>query len=210
MSEVIPLDQTARAREIRARSTGVSKGWFSRFFNLRPRTQRRQQLVRFPCGDGLSLGCSPTLADIEDLARRGGLRSLVNLNTEGEPSAAMSPNVEASWAHALDLRHERVSFAADLPRVGDVDRFLQVLASVPRPVFVHSQNGRRAAAMILIHLGLEQRIPGTAAVQAAKGLGVTCTLDSLRRFAESEIDRRNSARSPDRSQSSDRVVRSAL
>ena len=44
--------------------------------------------------------------------------------------------------------------------------------------------------MILVHLGLEQRISGTAAVQAARGLGITCTLDSLRRFAESEVDRR--------------------
>jgi len=153
----------------------------------------RERLVRFQCGAGLSVGCSPTLADIEDLVRKEGLRSLLNLNTEGEPGETLSPNVEASWAHALDLRHERASFAADLPRVGDVDRFLQALASVPRPVFVHSLHGRRAAAMILVHLGLEQGLSGAAAVQAAKGLGITCTLDSLRRFAESEVDRRRAA-----------------
>jgi len=152
--------------------------------------RRRERLVRFRCGEGLSLGCSPTRADIEDLARKDGLRSLVNLNTEGEPGEVMSPNTEASWAHALDLRHERASFAAEHPLGGDVDRFLQALGSVPRPVFVHSQHGRRAAAMILVHLGLEQRSSGTAAVQAAKDLGITCTLDSLRRFAESEVDRR--------------------
>ena len=197
MSRVIPLDQTTAPREVRARSPLASRDWFSQFFNLRPRTRPRQRLVRFPCGEGLSLGCSPTLADIEDLARKDGLRSLVNLNTEGEPGETMSPNVEASWAHALDLRHERASFAADLPRVGDVDRFLQALGSVPRPVFVHSQHGRRAAAMILVHLGLAQRISGTAAVQAAKGLGITCTLDSLRRFAESEVDRRIAVPSDD-------------
>lgn len=190
MSRVIPLDETTGPRETRARSPLAFRGWFSRFFNLRPRAWPRQRLVRSQCGEGLWVGCSPTLADIEDLARKDGLRSLVNLNTEGEPGETMSPNVEASWAHALDLRHERVSFAADLPRSGDADRFLQALASVPTPVFVHSQHGRRAAAMILVHLGLERRISGAAAVQAAKGLGVTCALDSLRRFAESEVDRR--------------------
>lgn len=150
----------------------------------------QKRLVRFQCGDGLSLGCSPTLADIEELARKEGLRSLLNLNTEGEAGETLSPNVEASWAHALDLRHERASFTADLPSVADVDRFLHALGSLPRPVFVHSQHGRRAAAMILVHLGLEQGISGTAAVRAAEGLGITCALDSLRRFAESEIDRR--------------------
>ena len=173
----------------RARSPLASRAWLSRFFSLRPRARPRERLVRFRCREGLSLGSSPTLADIEDLARKG-LRSLVNLNTEGEPGEIMSPNVEASWAHALDVRHERASFAADLPRVGDVDRFLRALESVPRPVFVHSLHGRRAAAMILVHLGLEQGISGTGAVLAASGLGITCALDSLRRFAESEVDRR--------------------
>lgn len=190
MSSVIPVGRTPGLGAVGAHSPPAMRGWFSRFFNLRPRTRPRQRLVRFMCGEGLSLGCSPTLADIEDLARKAGLRSLVNLNTEGEPGEVMSPNVEASWAHAFELRHERASFAADLPRVEDVDRFLRALVSVPRPVFVHSQQGRRAAAMILVYLGLELRISGTAAVQAAKGLGIICTLDSLRRFAESEVDRR--------------------
>jgi protein tyrosine phosphatase (PTP) superfamily phosphohydrolase (DUF442 family) len=114
----------------------------------------------------------------------------VNLNTEGEPGERLSPNVEASWAHALDLRHERVSFAAELPRAGDVDRFLRTLGSLPRPVFVHSLHGRRAAAMVLVHLGLARRVSGADAVRIAQGLGFTCALDSLRRFAESEVDRR--------------------
>jgi protein tyrosine phosphatase (PTP) superfamily phosphohydrolase (DUF442 family) len=207
MSTVISLDPTTGPRAplhasptdpARAPSRLASRGWLSRFFNLRSRMRPRERLVRFSCGDGLSLGCSPNLADIEDLARKEGLRSLVNLNTEGEPGETLSPNVEASWAHALDLRHERASLAADLPRVGDVDRFLQALESVPRPVFVHSLHGQRAAAMILVHLGLEQGISGAAAVQAAKGLGITCALDSLRRFAESEVDRRIRPRANDR------------
>jgi len=167
-----------------------SPGWFSRLFNLRTRSRPRERLLRFRYRGGLSFGCSPTLADIEDLIRKENLRSLVNLNMEGEPGELLSPNVEASWAHALDLRHERASFATDLPRATDVDRFLRALESVPRPVFVHSVHGRRAAAMILVHLGLERGISGAAAALEASGLGITCTHDSLRHFAESEIDRR--------------------
>jgi len=138
----------------------------------------------------VSIGCSPTLRDLERLARKEGFRSLVNLNTEGEQGEILSPNVEASWAHAYGLRHERVSFDVERPRTSDVDRFLQTLATVPRPVFVHSLHGRRAAAMILVKLGLEQGTSGADAVLAARSLGIACTLDSLRRFAEAEIDRR--------------------
>lgn len=179
------LDGAARARQFPAK-----KGWLSRLLNLRPRVGTRERHIRYHCGKGLSLGRSPSLADIESLIRKEGLRSLVNLNTEGEPHEVMSPNVEASWAQALNLRHERVSISAVAPRSEDVGRFLHALECVPRPVFVHSLHGGRAAAMILVHLGLEQRISGTAAVHFAKGLGISCAPDSLRAFAESEVDGR--------------------
>jgi protein tyrosine phosphatase (PTP) superfamily phosphohydrolase (DUF442 family) len=179
-------------------SSGRASGlgaWLARFFAARSRAPARRA-VRLRLAAGLALGSSPSLAQIEDLVRRDGLRSLVNLNTEGEVGEVLSPNVEASWAHALDLRHERASFSAELPRSGDVDRFLRVLAAVPRPTLVHSLHGRRAAAMILVHLGLERGLTGVGAVRAAADLGVSVTLDSLRAFAEAEIDRRGSGPTP--------------
>lgn len=197
MSRVLPPEPATVATSPPAQSGRASGlgAWFARFFAARARVPARRA-VRVRIGAGLALGGSPSLAQIEDLVRRDGLRSLVNLNTEGEVGEILSPNVEASWAHALDLRHERASFSAELPRSGDVDRFLRVLASLPRPTLVHSLHGRRAAAMILVHLGLERGLTGAGAVRAATDLGITVSLDSLRAFAEAEIDRRGSGPTP--------------
>lgn len=165
------------------------RGWFARLFSLRPRRLAVARLALQPCGEGLYLAASPTRAQLEALARQG-LRSVLNLNTEGEPGEPLSPNVEASWAHALDLRHERVSFTVEALRSEDVERFLVTLAALPAPVLVHSLGGRRAAAMGLVHLGRTRGLGGAATVRAARELGLACSLDPLREFVEVELDRR--------------------
>ena len=50
-----------------------------------PKRKQRTTLDRQRDSDGVSLGKSPTIRDIEMLARRAGFRGLLNLNTEGEP-----------------------------------------------------------------------------------------------------------------------------
>lgn len=168
----------------------LARGWFARLFSLRIRLRARERTLRFRCGEGLLFGDSPTLADLQDLARDERLRSVLNLNTEGEPDERLSPNVEASWAHALALHHGRASFTADQPCVADLERFLDALARAPRPVLVHSRHGRRAAAMVLFQLGIERGLTGRGAVAAARDLGFACEHEALRRFAEAELDRR--------------------
>ena len=52
---------------------------------LRPRRRRQAtKLDRARYSDGVSLGKSPTIRDIETLARKAGFRAILNLNTEGE------------------------------------------------------------------------------------------------------------------------------
>jgi len=165
------------------------RGWFARLFSLRPRRLAVERLALQPCGEGLYLAVSPTRAQLEGLARQG-IRAVVNLNTEGETGERLSPNVEASWAHVLELRHARVSFTVEALRSEDVERFLVTLAALPAPVLVHSLGGRRAAAMGLVQLGRTRGLGGAAAVCAARELGLACTLDPLRHFVEAELDRR--------------------
>lgn len=186
----VPGSPVVPVTPLPASALPLARGWFARLFSLRIRLRPRPRTLRFRCGEGLLFGDSPTLADLQDLARDERLRSVVNLNTEGESEERLSPNVEASWAHALALHHERASFTADQPCGADVERFLHALAHAPRPVLVHSRHGRRAAAMVLIHLGLERGLTGRGAVAAARDLGFACEHEALRRFAEAELDRR--------------------
>jgi len=122
--------------------------------------------------DGFFVGRSPTQRQIEWLARRRRLRSIVDLNVEGERGQVLSPNVEASWAHAYRLIHERVSLDARLPWGPRVEHFLATIARLERPVYVHSLHGRRAAAMATIALGVELGCSGAEAMERARERGI--------------------------------------
>jgi protein tyrosine phosphatase (PTP) superfamily phosphohydrolase (DUF442 family) len=160
-----------------------------------PRRQTTKlDLVQY--SDGIFLGKSPTIRDIETLARKQGIRTLLNLNTEGEPGELLSPNVEASWAHATDLQHDRVSSDVGGLRSEWVDRFLDTLQRVRKPVYVHSLHGRRAATVMIIHLALARGLPAVQALAEARGHGIDCELEPLRRFIATELELRDRARSP--------------
>ena len=113
-----------------------------RVFGLKRRKRSPRNLpalVRYD--DDISVGRSPTIREIETLARKAGFRSLLNLNTEGEPGQVVSPNVEATWAHTFDMYHERVSVDPLHPRRACVDRFLETLGRIAKPVFVPGPDG---------------------------------------------------------------------
>lgn len=160
---------------------------------LRPRRQKQvTTLARVRYSESVSVGKSPTIRDIERLARRDEFQALLDLDTEGEPGQILSPNVEATWAHAFDLQHERVSIDVGTLRSRSVDEFLRALQRIAKPVYVHSLFGRRAAAMMIVHLALERGLSGRGAVAEGKTLGLDCEIESLRRFIEAEIDGRHS------------------
>ena len=157
---------------------------------LRPRKRQQTTLDRLRYSDSISLGQSPTIRDIELLVRKAGFRALLNLNTEGEPGQILSPHVEATWAHAFELQHERVSIDVANPRSESVDSFLETLQKIGKPVYVHSLRGRRAAALMIVHLALGRRLSASEAFAEAKALGIDCEIEELRAFTESEVDRR--------------------
>ena len=169
----------------------------SNFLGLRPpRGKQRTALDRRKYDDGVSLGKSPTIRDIEMLARKAGFRALLNLNTEGQPGQILSPNVEATWAHTFEMQHERVSIDLRVLRSEWVDQFLETLQEIAKPVYVHSLLGRRAAAMMTVHLALERQISGNDALVEAKALGLDCALEQLQRFIVSEVEKRTHSSDP--------------
>ena len=187
----------ARARKLPVTGSQGLISRLSNFLGLRPpRRRQRTALDRQRYRDGVFLGKSPTIRDIEMLARKAGFRALLNLNTEGEPGQILSPNVEATWAHTFEMQHERVSIDSRVLRSEWVDKFLETLQEIAKPVYVHSLLGRRAAALMTIHLALECRISGNEALAEARALGIDCALEQLQRFTASEVDRRSDSFGP--------------
>ena len=152
-------------------------------------TERRRVVSQFRFDSSVSIGGQLSRKDIDRLAMNG-FRSILNLSQEGEPGQLLSPNVEASWAHANAMEHSRVSVSFDHPQSRSVDRFLEKLDELPRPVYVHSETGRRAAAFLTIVLALDRRIPGDQALAAAESMGLDCNHEPLKRFVRAEVERR--------------------
>lgn len=136
-----------------------------------------------------SLGPSPSVAEIEWLARHAGVRALLNLNEEGEAGQALSPNVEASWAHTHGMEQERVSIPLGPIDGSSTERFLRTLEAIAKPVYVHSAAGDRAAAMMTIHLGLTRGLGGAEAERTARSLGLAIRSEALLRSSIAEVDR---------------------
>lgn len=170
-------------------------GRMAELIGLRPARRREAGgLDRMRHADGVSFGRSPTLRDIESLARRSGVRSLLNLNTEGETGEHLSPNVEASWAHAFAMQHERVSIDVGVLRSEWVDHFLAQLERMRRPVYVHSLRGQRAKALVAIQLALQRGQSGQQALTAARAEGLGVAPPTLADYVVAEVDQRRPAR----------------
>jgi uncharacterized protein (TIGR01244 family) len=148
---------------------------------------------RFQLDPTLAGGSQPDRKGLERLARQG-FRSVLNLSAEGEEGPQLSPNVEASWAHTFGMQHGRLSVYPDNLRPELVERFQRTLAALPRPVYVESRTGRRAAAFLTLHLGLERGLSSEQAFEAARALDMDCELEELRAFVRAALERRDSLR----------------
>jgi len=155
----------------------------------------RAKVPAFRLEGGLAGGPQPDRAGLERLARLG-FRSILNLSAEGEAGLPLSPNVEASWAHALGLVHERQSLFLEHLRSEEVERFRAALARLPRPCFVGSRGGQRAAAFLTLELALARGYSAEVACEAARGAGLEFEDERLRRFVRSELERRGPATPP--------------
>lgn len=154
------------------------------------------KVVRYD--ERISAGTSPTKDDLQRLARKLGFRAVVCLNQPGEKGAPMTPDVENSWAHAFELEQERVPIDARALWSRHVDRFLEAVQRLDGPIYVHSTGGRRAAALLAIHLGLARGLDGDAALNEARALGLDPADDRLVRSVQEELTRRKGQGLPPR------------
>lgn len=145
-----------------------------------------RDLVRL--GTDVALGPAPTVDEIEEL-ERAGFRSMICLDVEGEERQALSPNVEASWAHTFELRHERLSVDPHFLDSDLAQRFRALLAGIEKPVYVHSRDGRRAGALMAIELGRSRGLTGAQALEQAAQHGFPGDDERLRAFVVREVER---------------------
>ena len=100
-----------------------------------------------------TVGVSPSLAELHNLSRCG-FRSVVDLRDDDEASAQTISNafevLRFCHCHFLHIPVPKRAVPGEL-----LDEFRREVQALPKPVYVHSTQGARAAVFTVLHLGLE-------------------------------------------------------
>jgi len=137
--------------------------------------------------DQVTVGAQPTEDQLQQLGKQG-FKSVVNFRTEGEEDQPLSPQAEGEKVESAGMTylHVPVSMKAMGPEL--VDQFREKYAALPKPVFAHCKSGKRAGAMVMMHVAVEQGMTGEQTLQQAKEMGFECDQPQLEQFVRQYVD----------------------
>ena len=143
--------------------------------------------------DQISVGGQPSEEDLHKL-EQDGFKSVVNFRTEGEEEQPLSPQAEGEKVKAAGMQylHVPVSMKAMGPEL--VDQFREQLPNLAKPVFAHCKSGKRAGAMVMMSMAVEQGMTGEQTLQKAKEMGFECDQPELEQFVRNYVDSRSQPR----------------
>ena len=137
--------------------------------------------------DEVTVGAQPSEDRLKELARQG-FKSVINFRTEGEEEQPLPPKQEGEAVRSLGLQylHVPVSMKSMGPEI--VDGFRQRFPDLPKPVFAHCKSGKRAGAMVMMHIASEQGMSGKQTLEQAEKMGFECDQPELKEFVEQYVD----------------------
>lgn len=142
---------------------------------------------RMPIREGVIVGAQPSEAELHEMAEEG-VRSIVNLRTDGEEMQEMSPEQEGRKVREMGMEYLHIPVSMDDVGPETVDRFREELDRLPAPVFVHCRLGKRAGAFAMMDLGVRQGMTGDQVLEKAGNKGFECDKKDLIDFVKSYVD----------------------
>lgn len=135
----------------------------------------------------VTVGPQPNENDIRDLKNQG-FQCIVNFRTEGEEEQPLSPDVEAENVKSAGMQylHIPVSMKSMGPEL--VDQFREEFPGLPKPLFAHCKTGKRAGAMVMMHVACENGMTGEQTLQKAEDMGFECDKPELIEFVKNYVD----------------------
>lgn len=140
----------------------------------------------------LTVGPQPSEAEISDLAGDG-FKSVINFRTDGEQDQPLSPEQERSKVEAAGMSYLHIPVSMKSMDHGKVDDFRNQLKFLPTPIFAHCKSGKRAGAMIMMHVAVEQGMSGEETLEKAEQMGFECDSPELEQFVKSYVNERTNA-----------------
>ena len=143
--------------------------------------------------DQVTVGAQPSEDQIQQLGKQG-FKSVVNFRTDGEEDQPLSPQAEGEKAKAagMEYLHIPVSMKSMGPEL--VDQFRERYPDLPKPVFAHCKSGKRAGAMVMMNMAVEQGMTGDQTLQKAKEMGFECDQPQLEQFVRQYVDSHSQAK----------------
>ncbi len=137
--------------------------------------------------DEVTVGPQPTEDELRQLSESG-FKAVLNFRTEGEDEQPLSPDAEGDVVEAegMEYLHIPVSMEAMGPEL--VDRFREKYADLAKPVFAHCKSGKRAGALVMMHVAVEQGMSGDQTLKKAEQMGFECDQPQLEQFVRQYVD----------------------
>lgn len=135
----------------------------------------------------VTVGAQPSADLLRQLAKQG-FKTVVNFRTEGEDMQPLAPHAEGEQVKAAGMTY--LHFPVSMKSMGPelVDQFREKYPDLPKPVFAHCKSGKRAGAMLMMHIAIEQGITGDRTLQKAKEMGFECDQPELEQFVRQYVN----------------------
>ena len=137
--------------------------------------------------DQVSVGPQPSQEELQKLAKQG-FKSVVNFRTEGEDEQPLSPQAEGEKVKSAGMEYLHIPVSMKAMGLELVDQFREQFPDLPKPVFAHCKSGKRAGAMVMMHMAVEQGLTGEQTLQHAEKMGFECDQPQLKEFVKSYVD----------------------
>lgn len=137
--------------------------------------------------DHVTAGPQPSEQELQQLSGQG-FKTVVNFRTEGEDEQPISPDAEAQKVRAAGMEYLHIPVPMDSMGPELVDQFREKYPRLPKPVFAHCRSGKRAGAMVMMNIAVEQGMTGDQTLQKAEAMGFECDKPELMEFVRNYVD----------------------
>lgn len=142
---------------------------------------------RMKINDEVTVGPQPSTEEIGQL-RDEGFQTVANFRVGGEDDQPLPPQEEGDQVQAAGMEYYHNPVSPDSLSPAVVDEFRQAYANLPKPMFAHCKGGKRAGAMVMMHLACEQGLSGEQTLRQAEELGFECDQPELVDFVTAYVD----------------------
>lgn len=137
--------------------------------------------------DQVTVGPQPSEEEINQLSQEG-YQTVVNFRTDGEDEQPLSPKAEGEKVESAGMKYLNIPVSMESMGPEQVDQFRSQFKDLPKPLYAHCKSGKRAGAMVMMHMAVEQGMSGDQTLQKAEEMGFECEKEELRTFVKNYVD----------------------